>query len=185
MTLAKSLLILGDSLSAGYNMQVERSWPHLLGAELEQRGHNQVTIYNGSVSGDTTGNGLAKLPQLLAEHKPDTVLIELGANDGLRGFQPDLVESNLKQLIQISQQQGAQVLLMQIRIPPNYGRRYVQMFEAIYPKLSEQYSIPLIPFFLESVIVNPDWMMQDGLHPTEEAQPFIAQLVADAISDHL
>ncbi|CAH0529588.1 Arylesterase [Vibrio hippocampi] len=166
-------------------MQIEQSWPRLLNTELAKQGQHDITIYNGSVSGDTTGNGLAKLPQLLSEHKPDTVLIELGANDGLRGFQPNVVETNLTQIIKLSEQQGAKVLLMQIRIPPNYGKRYTQMFEAIYPRLAEQYSVPLIPFFLESVITQPEWMMADGLHPTADAQPFIAELVAASIAEHL
>ncbi|GMQ48693.1 multifunctional acyl-CoA thioesterase I/protease I/lysophospholipase L1 [Vibrio sp. 10N] len=146
---------------------------------------NQYDIINGSVSGDTTGNGLAKLPGLLSEHQPDYVLIELGANDGLRGFQPGIIERNLSTLITQSQQAGATVFLMQIRVPPNYGKRYATMFENIYPTLAAKHEIPLIPFFLEQVIVKPEWMMKDGLHPKPDAQPFIAQFVAEALKPHL
>ncbi|MBY6198096.1 arylesterase [Vibrio hangzhouensis] len=181
---AASLLILGDSLSAGYNMRVDQSWPSMLSDALSND-EQSYQVINGSVSGDTTGNGLAKLPGLLAEHNPDYVLIELGANDGLRGFQPNIVKNNLATLIQMSQQSGAKVLLMQIRIPPNYGKRYTALFEAIYPSLAEETDTPLIPFFLEQIIVKPEWMMEDGLHPKPEAQPFIAQFVADSLQPHL
>jgi acyl-CoA thioesterase-1 len=181
---AASILILGDSLSAGYNMSADLSWPTMLSKHLSDD-DTEYNIINGSVSGDTTGNGLAKLPGLLSEHKPDYVLIELGANDGLRGFQPPIIERNLSTLITQSQEAGASVFLMQIRVPPNYGKRYSTMFENIYPTLASEHDIPLIPFFLEEVIIKPEWMMQDGLHPKPDAQPFIAQFVAEALKPHL
>ncbi|MCL9776641.1 arylesterase [Vibrio methylphosphonaticus] len=181
---ATSILILGDSLSAGYNMKAEESWPTLL-PSLLSTADDAVTVVNGSVSGDTTGNGLAKLPALLDSHQPDYVLIELGANDGLRGFQPNIVKNNLLQLIRMSQDSGAKVMLMQIRIPPNYGKRYAKMFEAIYPEIAEQSDIPLLPFFLEQVITKPEWMMDDGLHPKAIAQPFIADTVAKELRPYL
>ncbi|MFA0440266.1 arylesterase [Vibrio sp. 10N.286.49.C2] len=181
---ATSILILGDSLSAGYNMKAEQSWPTLL-PDLLSTSKQPVVVINGSVSGDTTGNGLAKMSGLLEEHQPDYVLIELGANDGLRGFQPNIVKNNLHQLITMSKDAGAKVMLMQIRIPPNYGKRYAKMFEAIYPDLAEETSTPLIPFFLEQVITKPEWMMEDGLHPKAVAQPFIAETIANELRPYL
>ncbi|WP_261818239.1 arylesterase [Vibrio gallicus] len=181
-TQASTLLVLGDSLSAGYQMSENQAWPSFLTDELAHKGIEIETI-NGSVSGDTTGNGLARLPQLLTQHKPSYVLIELGANDGLRGFPPKLIKNNLTQIIEISRQSGAQVIMMQIQVPPNYGRRYTQSFEQVYPTLSEQQSVPLMPFFLAQIITNDDLMMQDGLHPKPEAQPWIAQYVAENIAN--
>ncbi|CCO60945.1 arylesterase precursor [Vibrio nigripulchritudo ATCC 27043] len=178
---AQTLLILGDSLSAGYQMKAEQSWPSLLSHSLNEYDLN-VSIQNGSVSGDTTGNGLAKLPGLLEEHSPNWVLIELGANDGLRGFPPKTINKNLRKLIELSEDSGATPILMQIRVPPNYGTRYSNLFADIYVDLADEYKIPLIPFFLEQVIIKPEWMMSDGLHPKPEAQPWISDFVAQQIA---
>ncbi|WP_104402175.1 arylesterase [Vibrio penaeicida] len=183
-TFSQTLLILGDSLSAGYQMKAEQSWPSLLSHSLSEHNLN-VTVVNSSVSGDTTGNGLAKLSGLLGTHSPDWVLIELGANDGLRGFPPKTITKNLRELIEISEQSGAKALLMQIRVPPNYGMRYSNMFAAIYEDLAHEYKIPLLPFFLEQVILKPEWMMSDGLHPKPEAQPWISDFVAQEIAPFL
>lgn len=177
---SNTLLVLGDSLSAGYNMSIEQAWPNLLGDALKNKGKS-VTVINGSISGDTTGNGLSRLPSLLKQHNPDSVLIELGANDGLRGFPPQLVENNLKTMIDTIQAQNSQVILMQIRIPPNYGKRYSEAFSQLYPTIASEKSVPLIPFFLEQVIVKPEWMMQDGLHPKPDAQPWIAVFMAEQL----
>lgn len=177
---SNTLLVLGDSLSAGYNMSIEQAWPNLLGDALKNKGKS-VTVINGSISGDTTGNGLSRLPSLLKQHNPDSVLIELGANDGLRGFPPKLVENNLKTMIDTIQAQNSQVILMQIRIPPNYGKRYSEAFSQLYPTIASEKSVPLIPFFLEQVIVKPEWMMQDGLHPKPDAQPWIADFMAEQL----
>ena len=177
---SNTLLVLGDSLSAGYNMSIEQAWPNLLGDALKNKGKS-VTVINGSISGDTTGNGLSRLPSLLKQHNPDSVLIELGANDGLRGFPPQLVENNLKTMIDTIQAQNSQVILMQIRIPPNYGKRYSEAFSQLYPTIASEKSVPLIPFFLEQVIVKPEWMMQDGLHPKPDAQPWIADFMAEQL----
>lgn len=165
-------------------MSADLSWPTMLSDKLSGDS-TSFTVINGSVSGDTTGNGLAKLPGLLTEHQPNYVLIELGANDGLRGFQPNIIQRNLSTLITKSQEAGAEVFLMQIRVPPNYGKRYSTMFENIYPTLSEEHNVPLIPFFLEQVIIKPEWMMEDGLHPKAEAQPFIAEIVAESLQPYL
>ncbi len=173
--------MLGDSLSAGYQMPIEKAWPTLLPDELAQNGH-QMRIINGSISGDTTGNGLTRLPSLLQQHKPDYVLIELGANDGLRGFSPKLVKNNLAKLIDLSQDSDAQVILMQIQVPPNYGKRYTQAFAQVYPTVSKEKNVQLIPFFLPEIITSEGLIMQDGLHPTEKAQPWIAQFVAEQLN---
>ncbi|MBR9876653.1 MAG: arylesterase [Vibrionaceae bacterium] len=180
----EKLLVLGDSLSAGYNMPIEKSWPSLLPDVLFEHGQN-VTVINGSISGDTTGNGLARLPQLLEQHSPSIVLIELGANDGLRGFPPNLITSNLSKMITMIKDFGAEVIMMQIRVPPNYGKRYSDMFYDIYPKLAEHQQVKLMPFFLEQLVTKPDWIMDDGLHPKPEAQPWIADFVAQELIKHL
>lgn len=165
-------------------MSIEQAWPSLLPAALAAKGKS-ATVVNASISGDTTGNGLARLPALLIQHQPNTVLIELGANDGLRGFPPQTIRGNLVSIIEQIQASNANVILMQIRIPPNYGKRYSDSFYQIYPNLAEQFSIPLLPFFLEQVIVKPEWMMEDGLHPKSDAQPWIANFVAEQIATYL
>ncbi|WP_299688128.1 arylesterase [uncultured Vibrio sp.] len=181
---SSTLLVLGDSLSAGYNMDIKQSWPSLLPDALAK--HNKsVTVVNGSISGDTTGNGLARLPQLLEEHAPDTVLIELGANDGLRGFPPKLMSANLDKIIKQIKAAGAKPVIMQIKIPPNYGKRYNQQFEYVFAALADQQNVPLVPFFLEHIILKPEWMMNDGLHPKPEAQPWIAEFVAEELYQYL
>ncbi|KZX70371.1 arylesterase [Vibrio sp. HI00D65] len=178
------LLILGDSLSAGYNMDIKQSWPSLLPDALAKH-DKAVIVVNGSISGDTTGNGLARLPKLLEDHAPDTVLIELGANDGLRGFPPKLMSSNLDQIIKQVKDAGAKPIMMQIKIPPNYGKRYNQQFEYVFAALADQQNVPLLPFFLEHIILKPEWMMNDGLHPKPEAQPWIAEFVAEELYQYL
>ncbi|MEZ8824789.1 multifunctional acyl-CoA thioesterase I/protease I/lysophospholipase L1 [Vibrio amylolyticus] len=181
---SSTLLVLGDSLSAGYRMPIEQAWPSLLSNALSKH-DKTIQVINGSISGDTTGNGLSRLPTLIQEHAPDYVLIELGANDGLRGFAPNLVSNTLTQIISITKKSGATPILMQIRIPPNYGKRYSDAFFQIYPKLAQQENIPLIPFFLEQVVIKPEWMMEDGLHPKPIAQPWVADFVAGELSQHL
>ena len=181
---SQTLLILGDSLSAGYNMPIEQSWPSLLPLQLEKLG-NITEVVNGSISGDTTGNGLDRLPTLLEQHQPNYVLIELGANDGLRGFPPQKINANLEMMFTQIKMANAQPLLMQIQVPPNYGKRYSQAFGSLYPNLSEKHDIPLLPFFLEEVIVKPEWIMKDGLHPKPEAQPWIAEFMAKELSPYL
>lgn len=180
-----TMLILGDSLSAGYRMNIEYSWPSLLSEQLAKKKKN-ITVINASISGDTTGNALARLPALLAQHNPEAVFIELGANDGLRGFSSATISANLEKMILLIQSQKAQVILMQIEMPPNYGRRYANAFSEIYLTLSKKYSLPLIPFFLKEIfIINSQWIMKDGLHPTQQAQPWISQYVAEKIAPYL
>ncbi|HIF9535044.1 TPA: arylesterase [Photobacterium damselae] len=184
LSYSQTLLVLGDSLSAGYQMKPEQSWPALLPSILEQQ-QQPTTVINASISGDTSGNGLNRLPALLQQYQPNWVLIELGANDGLRGFAPSILKTNLSQMIKKIQQHDAKPLLMQIEIPPNYGKRYNQMFRQIYPDLSQKYQIPLLPFFLVEIIEQDNLMMKDGLHPTANAQPIIAKFMAKHLQPHL
>lgn len=173
-----TLLVLGDSLSAGYRMAAGAAWPALLNEKWQPK----TRIVNGSISGDTTRQGLARLPALLEKHHPRWVLVELGGNDGLRGFAPAQVKQTLDTIIRTVQAAGAEPLLMQIRLPANYGRRYTASFSAIYPQLAEAFSIPLLPFFMEEVYLKPQWMQDDGIHPNRDAQPFIADWVASRLA---
>ena len=177
-TAADTLLVLGDSLSAGYRMSATAAWPALLNDKWQK----SPLIVNGSISGDTATQGLSRLPALLKQHQPRWVLIELGGNDGLRGFPPQQVEQDLNQIISQVKAANAQPLLMQVMLPANYGKRYTQSFAAIYPKVAKQYSIPLVPFFMEQVYLKPEWMQDDGIHPNPAAQPFIAELMAKELA---
>ncbi|RVT45392.1 arylesterase [Rheinheimera sediminis] len=173
---AKTLLILGDSLSAGYGLSQQQSWVYLLQQKLDHQ-DSGWTLVNASISGETSGGGLARLPALLKQHQPDYVLIELGANDGLRGFPIPQLESNLNAMVEQIKQQNSQAVLMQIRIPPNYGPRYTTQFTNLYAKVAEAQQIVLWPFFMETIALKQQWMQADGLHPNLEAQPVIADLM--------
>lgn len=178
----QTILLLGDSLSAAYGIPRESGWVALLEQKMAQQ---QLTngnvvrsnVVNASISGETTDGGLARLPALLQKHKPDIVVIELGANDGLRGFQIDRLRANLEKLIQLSQASGAKVLLVGIKIPPNYGLRYTSDFYESYALLAHEYRLPLVPFLLEGVATDPELMQDDRLHPRAEAQPKILNTV--------
>lgn len=176
----KRLLIVGDSLSAAYGLPVEAGWVALLQDYLEQR-EMSVAVINASISGDTTQGGLSRLPVLLQSHKPDVVILELGANDGLRGFPPQLISANLQHMVQQSKQSGASVLLLGMRIPPNYGAKYTSMFYNNYQQLAEQEQIALVPFLLEGVAAQEGMMQADGLHPTAAAQDTLLQNVLPAL----
>ncbi|KFC08726.1 arylesterase [Trabulsiella guamensis ATCC 49490] len=171
---ADTVLVLGDSLSAGYRMAANAAWPAL----LNEKWQPQTRVINASISGDTAQQGLARLPALLKQHQPDWVLVELGGNDGLRGFQPQQTEQTLRTILQDIKAANARPVLMQIRLPANYGRRYNEAFSAIYPKLAGEFSVPLLPFFMEEVYLKPQWMQDDGIHPNRDAQPFIADWMA-------
>lgn len=166
------ILVLGDSLSAAYNMETRQAWPQLLQERLNQDGY-RWRVFNSSITGDTTQGGLARLPRLLERHAPDIVIIELGGNDGLRGLPAQVTRENLAAMIEHAQTQGARVLLAGIRIPPNYGAQYVEQFEGIYPDLSGEYGTALVPFFMEGVALEPRLMQADGVHPSVEAQPLL------------
>ena len=166
------ILVLGDSLSAGYGIPVEKGWVSLLQRRLVERGF-PYRVVNASISGDTISGGLSRLPAALELHRPTIVVLELGANDGLRGQPPMAMSRNLSQMIERSQQAGARVLLAEMRIPPNYGPLYAQKFQATFGELAQHYAIPLIPFLLDGVAGNPALIQDDGLHPRAEAQPQI------------
>lgn len=168
------ILVLGDSLSAGYGMDVEDSWVHLLEIRLQEQGHS-YRILNSSVSGDTTQGGLSRLPRLLDRYQPEIVIIELGGNDGLRGINPDVTRKNMTSMIQQSQQNGARVLLTGIRLPPNYGTAYLQQFETMYADLAGEYGTLLVPFFMDGVIFTPGLLQADGIHPNENGQPVLLE----------
>ena len=174
---AQTLLVLGDSLSAGYQMPAEQSWPALLNEKWQQQGGEHKLI-NASISGETTQGGLARLPALLEEHKPDWVLIELGGNDGLRGFAPAITRANLTKMVALAKASQAKTVLTQIQLPRNYGARYLQQFEQIFPELAQANGLPLMPFFLDDIVLRPELMMNDGIHPTAAAQPQIRNRVA-------
>ncbi|WP_180085178.1 arylesterase [Acinetobacter sp. YH12145] len=170
---AKTIMILGDSLSAGYGVSVQQGWVHLLQKRLDQQYPKQHKVVNASVSGETTSGALARLPKLLHTHRPDLVVIELGGNDGLRGQPPAQIQKNLAQLIQKSQQAKSKVILFGMKIPPNYGKAYSQAFENNYQVLSQQYKVKLLPFFMQGVAGHKNLMQQDQIHPNAKAQPIL------------
>ncbi|MEY4768264.1 MAG: hypothetical protein RL637_903 [Pseudomonadota bacterium] len=179
-----SLVVLGDSLSAGYGVDLGRGWVVLLQKKIDQSGLN-IQVHNASISGDTSAGGVARIDQVLATIHPEWLLLELGANDGLRGLSPMQMETNLKTIITHSQQAGAKVILFAIKIPPNYGKRYVHLFEQVYPKLAEELHIPLLPFFLEKIALKPELMQKDRLHPNTIAQPFILENIWSVLEKYL
>lgn len=181
---AGTLLILGDSLSAGYRLPAGEAWAAQLGQRWQQAG-NGITLINGSISGNTAAQGLARLPALLEQHRPQWVLIELGANDGLRGLPLTQTRTDLQAAINAVKAAGAKPLLMQIRIPPNYGKRYTERFSALYPALAQENAVPLIPFYMETVITNPQWIQDDGIHPNAAAQPYVTDWMDKTLLPYL
>lgn len=173
MVSAKTIMILGDSISAGYGIQAQQGWVHLLQKRLEQQYPKQHKVVNVSVSGETTSGALARLPKLLQIHKPHIVVIELGGNDGLRGQSPLLIQKNLAHLIQQSQKAKATVLVFGMKIPPNYGTAYSKAFEKNYKIVSQQYKVKLMPFFLEGIAGKKNLMQQDLVHPNANAQSIL------------
>ncbi|EMM0851337.1 multifunctional acyl-CoA thioesterase I/protease I/lysophospholipase L1 [Morganella morganii subsp. morganii] len=181
---AGTLLILGDSLSAGYRLPAGEAWAAQLGQRWQQAG-NGITLTNGSISGNTAAQGLARLPALLEQHRPQWVLIELGANDGLRGLPLTQTRTDLQAAIDAVKAAGAKPLLMQIRIPPNYGKRYTERFSALYPALAQENAVPLIPFYMEAVVTNPQWIQDDGIHPNAAAQPYVTDWMDKTLLPYL
>jgi acyl-CoA thioesterase I len=167
-----TLLVVGDSLSAAYGVPSDTAWVQLLRDRLDEQGLNW-TVVNASISGETTDGGLRRLPELLQKNQPDVVIIELGGNDGLRGFPPNVIESNLADMIEQVRDVGAIPVLVGMQIPPNYGQRYTRLFADIFPNLSDRYDTPLVPFFLEGIYNEDGLMQEDGIHPTEAAQPVL------------
>ncbi|MDN7123485.1 arylesterase [Pseudidiomarina terrestris] len=171
-----SLVVLGDSLSAGYGMSQQQSWVGVLQQRWQQT-HPSIELINASISGDTTQGALNRLEGIIKTHQPDAVFVELGGNDGLRGFTPTTIKSNLLQIINRLQEENIKVAVSQIIIPPNYGRRYSDMFADIFPELATSTDTLLIPFFMEQIATKPELMQNDGIHPNEDAQDDIADIM--------
>ncbi len=165
-----SIMILGDSLSDAYGISQQQGWVNLLRNRLEEQ-EVKASVINASSSGETTRGGYARLPDLLSKHDPSLVIIELGGNDGLRGIPPGEIETNLNRMIELSQNNGSRVLILGVRIPPNYGAAYTTRFHQVYTRTAEQQNIPLVPSFLQDIAENPQLMQDDGVHPKAEAQP--------------
>ena len=173
---AGTVLIVGDSISAAFGLDTRQGWVALLEQRLKAEGFDDKVV-NASISGDTSAGGQARLPALLAEHKPSLVVVELGGNDGLRGQAPAQLQQNLASMIDRSRDAGARVLLLGMRLPPNYGKRYTDAFAQVYADLGKEKDVPLVPFFLEGVGGVPELMQADGIHPGQGAQ---AQLLENA-----
>lgn len=166
----KNILVLGDSLSAGYGLGTTEGWVYLLQQQLASE-LKDISVFNASVNGETTHGGLARLPRLLASKNFDIVILELGANDGLRGAPLQITRANLESMVGLSQQAGARVLLVGMHIPPNYGHKYTSLFYAQYASIADKFELSLVPFLLDGVATQPELMQADGLHPTATAQP--------------
>tara|TARA_B100000927_G_C16377811_1_gene434182 strand:+ start:153 stop:776 length:624 start_codon:yes stop_codon:yes gene_type:complete len=179
-----SLLIYGDSISAGYGMDKDKQWSEIL-KFIFQENNLSLNVFNRSVSGETTGGGLTRIEDTLNELKPSYMLLELGGNDALRGYPPRKIFENLVKIIDASKKRDIKVFLMQIRILPNYGKRYQSQFESIYPKIAEEKKVILLPFMLENVALNKDLMLPDGIHPNVDAQPIIAEFVFRSMKAYL
>jgi acyl-CoA thioesterase-1 len=164
------LLVVGDSLSAGFGLEPGRGWVTLLQSRLETEGYG-YRVVNASISGDTTGGGVSRLPRLLEQHRPEVVLIELGGNDGLRGTPVDVVRRNLTTMVGASRKAGARVVLAQMVMPPNYGLTYTDAFAGVYPAVAREQQVPLAGFLLDGVALDPTLMQADGIHANEKGQP--------------
>lgn len=165
-----TLMVFGDSLSAAHGVQTGEAWVALLRDRLDEEGLDQWQVVNASIGGETTDGGLRRLPELLDENEPSIVIIELGGNDGLRGFPPNVIRQNLSSMIEQVHEAGARALLVGMQIPPNYGQRYTRAFADIYPELAEEHETELVPFFLEGVYDQEGMMQADDIHPTAKAQ---------------
>jgi len=167
-----TVLIFGDSLSAGYGIEVDQSWASLLQTRLLEQGY-EYRVVNASISGETTEGVAARIDAALDTFGPAAIILELGGNDGLRGFPPGRMRANLDTIIRKGKAHGADVVMLGIRIPPNYGPRYTEAFETVFRELAAQHDIPWIEFFLEGVALNPELMQSDGIHPNAAAQPIL------------
>jgi len=166
----RTILVFGDSLSAAHGIRPEQGWVALLTQRLQAQGYGYQVV-NASVSGETTSGGLERLPRALQLHQPNIVVLELGANDALRGLPLAVTRANLEKMLRLSLDAGARVLLVGIRIPPNYGPRYADEFASVFPQLAGQYHLPLVPFLLQDVALNPARMQEDGMHPNASGEP--------------
>lgn len=173
----RTLLVLGDSLSAAYNMPVESGWVHLLDDTLAERSPGEWRVINASISGETTSGGLARLPAALADHRPDLVIVALGANDGLRGLPLATVRANLARMMALSREAGAKVAMAGIELPVNYGEAYRSRLRRLYATLAQEEGVPLLPFLIEPIAADMANFQDDAVHPNVAAQP--------AIRDHV
>lgn len=177
---ASTILVWGDSLSAGYGLRPGEAWPNLLQTRLAEKGFPHRVV-NASVSGETSAGGRTRLPAALAEHKPQVLVLELGANDGLRGLRPQLMADNLTAMITAAQEAGTRVLLVGMRMPPNYGPAYTRRFQATFDEVADHTRVPLVPFLLEGFADQADKFQADGIHPIADAQ----SIMLDTIWPHL
>lgn len=171
---SRKLLVLGDSLSAAYGLRQEQGWVSLLQNAWQDQ---PISVVNAAISGETTDGGLARLERLLDQHSPTHLYIELGGNDGLQGHPVNKMQKNIASMIELAQQHDIEVILQQMQIPTNYGRRYNEMFTTMFAELASQYEIALIPFFLQDIALDKTLMQRDGIHPNLEAQAMIAQFM--------
>lgn len=181
---ARTLLVVGDSLSAGFGLEPGQGWVELLQDRLEAKGYG-YRVVNASISGDTTTGGLGRLPRALKVHRPSIVVIELGGNDGLRGTPIAVMRQNLGQMIRLAQAAGARVVLAGIQMPPNYGSRYTKEFAAVYPELARTHAVALVDFILDGVALDMSLMQADGIHPNAAAQPRVLDNAWPAIEKEL
>lgn len=179
-----TVLVFGDSLSAGYGIDVDQSWATLLQSRLQRQGYEHRVV-NASISGDTTEGGAARIQQALARFRPSLLILELGGNDGLRGVPAERMKDNLGKIIGASQESGAAVIMLGIRIPLNYGPRYTAAFENVYRELAIERGIRWIEFFMEGVALNEELMQEDGIHPNAEAQTILLNNAWPMISETL
>lgn len=173
---ASTILVWGDSLSAGYGLKSGEAWPTLLQTRLKDEGFRH-TVVNASVSGETSAGGRSRLPAALEQHKPSIVILELGANDGLRGLRPQLMAENLTAMIDAARAAGSQVLLVGMQMPPNYGAAYTRRFAQTFTDVAQAREVPLVPFLLDGFADQPELFLPDGIHPTAEAQPRVLDTV--------
>jgi acyl-CoA thioesterase I len=175
------ILVVGDSLSAGYGIDLRTGWVALLQNRLKQKGYPH-RIINASISGDTSASALSRLPGSLKRHQPRIVIIEIGGNDGLQGLPAEVMEKNIESMVTKSKRQGAKVVLLGMRLPPNYGPAYTEKFFSVYQRVASKYNTTLVPFFLEGVAGKDGLMQADGIHPTVEAQPKMVENVWPVLS---
>ena len=185
VTRADTIVVVGDSLSAGYGIAPELGWVNLLRERLDSVEPDRYNVINASISGDTTGGGLSRLPNIIDIQQPDTLIIELGGNDGLRGYPISTIEENLRGMILQAKENNIDVILIAIRLPPNYGTRYTSKFRGIYDELAVELNVSLVGNFIDDIGVDPSLMQSDGIHPTAEAQPLLLDNVWPTLSDHL
>lgn len=181
---APTVLVFGDSLSAGYGIDLDQSWATLLQARLEQQGYEHRVV-NASIGGDTTESGAVRIAQAIEAFSPSLIILELGGNDGLRGIPPGTMHANLARIVKAGTDSGAAVVMLGIRIPPNYGPRYIAEFENVFRQIATEMDIPWVEFFLEGVALNKELMQDDGIHPNAIAQPILLENAWPIISSAL